>query len=110
MSRVEISLNGRPYAVACEDGQEVRLREIAGYVDAKMKALAAAKPTAAETQILVLTMLTMADQIFDLRSELAKTRTGASTADNAVEERFALAIESLAKRVNLVAKKLATTS
>lgn len=109
MARVEISLNGRPYAVACEDGQEQRLREIAAYVDAKMNALSVAKPTAAETQIMVLALLTMADQIFDLRSELAKSRTGGTGADTAVEERFAMAIENLAKRVNTVAKKLATT-
>jgi len=108
MARVEISLNNRDYAVACEDGQEARLREISAFADAKMRALAAAKPTASEAQLLVLTMLTLADQIFDLRAEVAKARTGsASGVDGALEERFALAIETLAKRVNAVAKKLA---
>ncbi len=109
MARVEISLNGQPYAVACEDGQESRLREIASFCDAKMKALAGGKQGASEVQLLVLTMLTMADQLFDLKGELARTRTGSDAGvDPGLEEKVASAIETLAKRVNAVAKKLAS--
>lgn len=109
MARVEIELNGRQYAVACEEGQEQRLREIASFVDAKMGALAQGKMGASETQLLVLTTLTMADQLFDLRAELAKARTGSAAGglDLGLEERYAAAVEALAKRVNAVASKLA---
>jgi cell division protein ZapA len=108
MARVEVSLNGHPYGVACEDGQEARLREIAAFCDAKMKALGAGKQTASEVQLLVLTMLTMADQMFDMKSELAKVKSGTAMVDTALEEKVASAIETLAKRVSQVAKKLAT--
>lgn len=111
MARVEISLNGRSHSVACEDGQEGRLREIAAFVDAKMSALAQGKAGVPESQLLVLTTLTLADQLFDLRSELAKARTGSGVSaagmDAAMEERYAAAVEELAKRVNAVASKLA---
>lgn len=109
MERVEISLNNRAYHVSCEEGQESRLREISAFVDAKMGALAQGKMGMSETQLLVLTALTMADQLFDLRSELAKARTGGASVglDLNIEERYAAAVEALAKRVNAVASKLA---
>lgn len=109
MARVDIELNSRNYNITCEDGQEARLREIAAFVDAKMGALAQGKMGMSETQLLVLTALTMADQLFDLRSELAKARTGAATGglDLGLEERYAAAVEALAKRVNAVASRLA---
>lgn len=110
MARVDIDLNGRTYGITCEEGQELRLREIASFVDAKMGALAQGKMGASETQLLVLTALTMADQLFDLRAELAKARTGGGTSaslDLGIEERYAAAVEALAKRVNAVASKLA---
>lgn len=112
MARVEINLNGHAYAVACEDGQEQRLNEVVSFVDQRMRALAGGKAFAAETQLLVLTTLTLADQIFDLRTELAKARThaaqgaGYNTLDPVLEEKIALTIESLAERIDSVASKL----
>lgn len=115
MARIEIDLNTRSYAVACEDGQEARLREVAAFTDSKLRALVAGKPNGcSEVQSLVLTCLTLADQIFDLRAELAKARAAGSSAaaaspqmDEATEARYAALIESLAERVNTVASRLA---
>lgn len=110
MARVDIDLNGRNYSITCEEGQEQRLREVAAFVDAKMGALAQGKMGVSESQLLVLTALTMADQLFDLRAELAKARTGSAVGggfDLGLEERYAAAVEALAKRVNAVASKLA---
>ncbi len=116
MARVEIALNGQKYGVACEDGQEARLQEVASFVDARMRALSAGKPHAAETQLLVLSTLTLADQIFDLRAELAKARTAAGrpqtpqtavVLDPAIEEKYAAIVESLAARIDSVATRLA---
>jgi cell division protein ZapA len=112
MARIEVELAGRSYGVACEEGQEARLREIAAFADSKMRALSSGRAYTSETQLLVLTMLTLADQVFDLRAELAKARTSAGVAPAAdmaaLEERYSTLIESLAKRVNSIAKKLAT--
>lgn len=121
MARVEISLNGQKYGVACEDGQEGRLSEVASFVDARMRNLAASKPNAAETQLLVLATLTLADQIFDLRADLAKAKTANSSPaaipaftttayaglDPVTEEKYASLIESLANRIDSVATRLA---
>ena len=113
MARIEIELNTHSYAVACEDGQEARLREVAAFTDSKLRALVAGKPNGcSEVQALVLTCLTLADQIFDLRAELAKARASSSSSassqmDEATEARYAALVESLAERVNTVASRLA---
>lgn len=110
MARVEIYLNGERYAVSCEDGAEDRLKDIAAFVDAKMRGIAAAKGGMAETQALVLVALTLGDQIFDLRNDLAKARTAggkAGAADDSQDARAAGEIEALAKRIDSVASKLA---
>lgn len=116
MARVEIELNGRLYAVSCEDGAEGRLSDIASFVDAKMKGVGHNKSGASETQALVLTTLMLADQIFDLRSDLAKARTAptkASRSENngsAIDEtRYASAINALSQRIDAVIGRLVRT-
>lgn len=85
MARVEISLNGRTYAVGCEDGQEAHLSEIVAFVDSRMKSLAAGQRSASEAQTHILTMLMLADQIYDLRMELSKMRATLRAATLALE-------------------------
>ena len=36
MGQVSVPVNGRSYAITCEDGQESRIRRLAQYVDAKV--------------------------------------------------------------------------
>jgi cell division protein ZapA len=70
MARVDLVLNGRIYALSCEDGQESRLKELAVYVDSKLKELANSAHSGNEAQLMVLTALTLADEIFDQKAEL----------------------------------------
>lgn len=39
MAQVTITINSREYAVACEDGQEVRILQLARLLDEKAKRL-----------------------------------------------------------------------
>ena len=36
MGQVSVPVNGRSYAISCDDGQETRIRRLAQYVDAKV--------------------------------------------------------------------------
>ena len=40
MPKVDISINGRLYPVACDDGQEGRVRDLANMLDQRVRALA----------------------------------------------------------------------
>lgn len=97
MARVEIAINGRTYTVACDEGQEDRVRELGAYVDDKLKSLGGGG--ASEAQLLVLTSLVLAD-------ELIEQRQGGGALD-ADEERVLLgAIEHLTRRVEAIAARL----
>src|SRR5215472_756538 len=36
MSQVAVTVNGRPYKITCDDGQEPRIRRLAQYVDGRV--------------------------------------------------------------------------
>ena len=93
MARVSITLYGRNYTVACEDGQEARLAELVDYVDDRLRALGAKTPNANEAQLLVLVSLLLADEVFDLYAMLDEagavdSLTAADASEGAQEEDF----------------------
>ncbi|GIL40173.1 cell division protein ZapA [Roseiterribacter gracilis] len=97
MARVEIAINGRTYTVACDEGQEDRVRELGAFVDEKLKSLGGGG--ASEAQLLVLTSLVLADELIEQRQG-----NGAIDSD---EERVLLgAVEHLTRRVEAIAARL----
>ena len=69
MARVDISLAGRNYPIACDDGQEERVRRIAAYIDGKIASIGH-MPTATDTHLLVMASLMLGDELFDAQSRL----------------------------------------
>ena len=110
MRRVDVTLNGRPYAVACEAGQEARLKQLAAYVDARVREVAGTAGTAgSEAQVLVLTALVLADQLFDLRAEydaLAARAPQGAAVPREDDEMVVAAVDHLAKRIEDIAARL----
>jgi cell division protein ZapA len=103
--RVDISLGGRSYVVACEPDEEPRLKQLVGFVDAKLREVAASAPGANEAQLLVLASLLLADQVFDLNAEA--TSAGAlRTADARKEEQIVAAVGALTRRIEDIASRL----
>lgn len=73
MALVHIRINGREYDVACDDGQEGHLRGLADEVDGRVRSLVrsmGANP--GEAMAVVLTALTMADEIIENKKETKK--------------------------------------
>lgn len=104
MPRVDIMLNGRTHTVACRDGEEQRLLEIAGYVDGKLRTLAAASPGGSEVQIMMLASLMLADELLDARAALAAAQAG--SAERGEDERVVAAVDQLARRIEDIAARL----
>lgn len=65
MAQVTISVNGRPYTVACEDGQEPRLHELAAALDEEVTGLAAAVGQVGDNRLLVIAGLSLIDRLSD---------------------------------------------
>ncbi len=106
MAEVSITINGRIYQVACDDGQEGHLTELAEYVDQRVGDLAANVGQVGDTRLLVLTSLVIADELAEAIADL-EGRQGTTMGKLAeVEEGIAAGLESMANRLESVATAL----
>jgi cell division protein ZapA len=120
--KVDISINGRLYLVACDDGQEERLRELGLMVDARVRQLAGPTPlgVVGETQILVLAGLMLADELVETQAHLASHHVAHGHApapeqaqppepdvDGLVDEDLLIAaVDHLTDRIGVIADRL----
>ena len=80
MSEVSIEVNGRPYLVGCENGQERRLAELARTLDGHVRQVARDVGSLGETRLILMGALVMADEISEIRGELAGLRAALAEA------------------------------
>lgn len=71
MAEINLNIDGRTYAVACDDGQERRLQQLGAYVDQRLKEVAGGGAVN-KAQAMILASLVMADEVFDLNDRLQK--------------------------------------
>ncbi|NBO19568.1 MAG: cell division protein ZapA [Proteobacteria bacterium] len=70
MAVLNVRINGKHYEVACDDGQEDHLRQLADEVDERMRRIVRGMGNAlGEPMAFLLTALTMADEIIENRRE-----------------------------------------
>ena len=74
MAQVSVEVNGRPYVIGCEDGQEKRLTQLAAVVDAQIRQVARDVGPLGETRLMLMGALVMADDIAELRGEIETLR------------------------------------
>src|SRR3546814_13832923 len=92
------------YPIACDDGQEERVRQAAAYVDGRLTEVKAAARSASDAHLLLMVSLLLADELFDLRAERDEGSAG-SPAGTAVEAEAADAIHRLAGRTEAIAAR-----
>jgi cell division protein ZapA len=63
MAYVEVMINGRGYAVACDDGQEAHVAQLSRYVEDKVKALLPSVGQVGDARLLLLAGLMIADEL-----------------------------------------------
>jgi cell division protein ZapA len=112
MASVEVSINGRNYQIACENGEEDRLSRLAEYVDERVQELVVAVGQAGDTRLLVMVSLLIADELYEAQSALERhgIDTDAEEAgqpkangDAAGEDRLVSVIEAMADRIETIA-------
>ena len=103
MAEVDIIIAGRPYKVACRDGEEEALRTAARLVDAKSREALAGLGTLSEARQLLFAGLLLADQLIEQRPEAAAPAgPGPEIAGRA--DRLAQRLESLADSLEAEAR------
>ncbi len=63
MAQLTIRINGYPYTVACEDGQEPHLQAMAAQLESRVDSIKALGTQSGESKLLVLAGLLMADEL-----------------------------------------------
>jgi len=107
MPQVSINIANRIYELACGEGEEPRVHELASYVDEKINELRRQLPPGTvEVKLLVFAALMLADESREARGLAKQAETArASAADSA--ETLATAFEDLiTSRVDKLSKKV----
>jgi cell division protein ZapA len=94
MAEVELTIAGRPYKVACRNGEEANLRAAGALVDAKSREALSGLGTLSESRQLLFAALLLADQIVDGREVDIPTELDPGLVERT--ERLAERLESLA--------------
>ena len=103
MAQVEVTINGRDYRIACDDGQEEHLEGLAAYVDRRVSELVSAVGQVGEARLLVMVSLLIADELSETYASL-ENDGGAAATDAA--DKLAAATEALAEKIETIAAKL----
>jgi len=117
MPLVNVMVNNRAYTIACDEGEEDHLRELAAHVDGKIRELLEEVGQVGELRLILMAALLITDDYFDAVARLearAKEMGELSGSNSEIADRLdraeAIAAETLeaaAKRIEDIAAKLA---
>jgi cell division protein ZapA len=106
MPEVSVQIANRSYELACGDGEEERVQELAAYVDEKVVELRRQLPGTPEVKLLVFAALILADESREARG-IAKAAESARASATDSAETLATALEDLiTSRVDKMSKKV----
>jgi cell division protein ZapA len=109
MAELHLTINGRTYPVACEEGQEARLKELSQYLDRKTAEFARKLGQIGESRLLVLAALVITDELADAQAALRR-QTSAPMPINGIDaDALAHGLDELAERIEAIAQRIETT-
>ena len=119
MSQISVTINGRQFRMACEDGQEDHLTELARQLDSRIAGLRSKFGEIGDTRLTVMAALTIADELGEMSlriKRLEEELRAAQQAHVAIDERHrqaqaavAASLISAAERIESITKKLNQT-
>jgi cell division protein ZapA len=119
MSHINVTINGRQYRMACEEGQEPRLLNLAESLEVRIDNLRVKFGEIGDQRLEVMAALTVADELMDashrirsLEEELAALRDVRMTAvakARATQTAVARALNSAAERIEKTTQVLNRT-
>ena len=119
MSHINVTINGRQYRMACEEGQEVRLLKLAESLESRIDSLRGKFGEIGDARLTVMAALTVCDELLDashrirsLEDELSKLRdVRVAAVDRARETQAAVAnaLNAAAERIERTTQVLNRT-
>ncbi|MGG7516636.1 cell division protein ZapA [Allorhizobium undicola] len=105
MAQVTVSIDGKAYRMACEEGQEAHLIELATQFDRYVGHLKGQFGEIGDLRLTVMAGIMVMDEMMELRRRLAGLEASHSGAAGR-EEMLVTAILELTERINGVTRKL----
>jgi cell division protein ZapA len=108
MAQVTIEVNGRPYIVGCEDGQENHLVELAALFDRQVRQVGSSVGQLGETRLFLMGALLLADELADTKGRLARAQADLARVQSdaiRLETRAANALDAAARRIEALSAK-----
>ena len=106
MAQVSLTIDGRKYRVACNEGEEARLESLAGVIDDKIGEMRKAFGEIGDQRLVIMAALTIADNLAEARDQVAAERERSDAAEERAQaiasslDKLGLRLESLAQRLS----------
>ena len=116
MAQLAVTIAGKIYRVACDEGEEARLADLAQLVDAKISALRQRFGEIGDQRLIIMAAITLADEraeantrVRELEAELARLKAPSTPALDWAEQ-VAASLSEAACRIEHVAQDLNDSS
>jgi cell division protein ZapA len=119
MSQVSVTINGRQFRMACEDGQEGHLMDLARDIDERIEGLRKKFGEIGDTRLTVMAALTLADALSETDGRIKKleeevaalqaVRADFTEHNRNTQVAVAAALSAAAERIEILTKKLNQT-
>jgi cell division protein ZapA len=116
MAQVNLTVNGRVYRMACEDGEEEHVMQLGERFDAAITELRGALGEIGDQRLMVMAGILMTDRLDDAERRLGRaeqdvkalrdSRTDADMRFGGLEDRFAQSLDLTAARIEAIAERL----
>ncbi len=107
MAQVQVMINGRYYAVACDDGQEAHVERLGRYLEQKVSTLVQSVGQVGDARLLLMAGLIIADELSERVETPPPSASNGSGSHNVDEAGLARMLDGLAARVEAIADALA---
>lgn len=116
MSQVNVTINGRQFRMACEDGQESHLMKLAQELDDRIGMLRGNFGEIGDNRLIVMAALTVADELAEANKKLQRleqdlavlqdARISSADRSRATQDAVIAAFTAAAERLEGIARKL----
>ncbi len=111
MSQIKITINNRPYNVACDDGQEKQLHKLADFLNNRVKELSDSLGQIGDANLLVMVGLLLSDEMSDAYAEIAHLKEKITNDEKKTpkinnDKDYADLIIKTTKQINDIAKNI----
>jgi cell division protein ZapA len=120
VAQVNVTINGRQFRMACEDGQEGHLQQLARELDERIVALRGQFGEIGDARLTVMAALMVADELAETGKKLKRleadhatlqdARGAATERAQATQAAIVAALDSAAERIEGLAKKLSQSA